>query len=346
LGGLKMLKKNFFIFVSHQNNFDICLRRLVYGANLSNSAHRALANVKKGDILFLYNMDSRSLYGPFLASGRVFKVEGDIGWRTPDGRVAGWPHKIPFEPWSYQIGVLDKYSLQRMYSEIHHNLLTIRDLDDLHRRYLNTLLIEEGELFFEKFLEHAKFMSPNRLFPNFGAEPLRETSNEATPLNARELLGNHRQIREYIVELYLLQNLEVLESIVGRDISEVYNQLYVYQNRYLDILTVHRHNEKVLKATVIELKSSSRPEDIIKGIEELGHYMYTLTKWLGKGNANKIFGILLTPINTRNRNNNWESINWESIINEISELYSLNPNRITWVKYEVNTENRTINFSS
>jgi hypothetical protein len=310
---LKELARNYYIFVSKEENWRICMKHLIYAANIARPEHRALCNVKKGDIVFIYNMSTRTLYGPFVAEGRVFENTQDLGW---DKR---WPHNVPLQPWRTRIGVLDKYDIQRVYREIKRELKTIRDIDDLHRRYLNSLLRSEGEILLEKFLEEAKFMKPKDVYSEFGTSPIR-----GTPVSVQ--LSNRS--KEYQVELYLLQHLEKLEEIVGRDITEVYNQIYVHQSRFLDILTFHKIGNKILRATVVEIKAKSEVGDIEKGLEELGHYISTLIDWIG--DAKKVSGILLTPKASTQAEKAWDSYS-----REISSLYDIDSKRLEWIQYEI-----------
>ena len=98
------MRRNFFIFVERLRNFKVSMRHLLYGAKITRPEHRALANVKEGDIIFVYVMEQRSLYGPYVALQRLFEDSRDIGWRV-DGRVADWPHRVPMRLWSTSIGV-------------------------------------------------------------------------------------------------------------------------------------------------------------------------------------------------------------------------------------------------
>ena len=318
-----MAEVNFFVFVDRLSNFRVTLRHLVYGANISRPEHRALCNVKRGDLIFIYVMDTRSLYGPFIAEGRVFEDKADIGWRI-DGRIADWPHRVPFKPWMNRVGVLDRYRLQRVYRRIRSRLVTIRDLDDLHRRYLNTLLRGEGLILLETFLEEAVFMEPREVSEDFAAKPLR-----GEPLDARELLRRGRAA-EYVVELYLLQNPGKLAELAGSGFSEVYNQVYVYQNRFLDLLVVHRLEGKVIKATVIEVKATCNEGSVAKGVEELGHYMSTMADWMG-GSPKTVYGVLLTPTTS---SSSLKKV-WREKCREIAGLYEIPRERLLWTQYEI-----------
>ena len=310
-----MVKPNFYIFVSREKNMEICFKHMIYGTDIKLPDHRALCNVKEGDFIFLYDMDKRELYGPFIAESRMFRDTTDLGW---SGK---WPYRVPIKPWSFFVGVIDKYGLQRVYSKIKKDLITLRDLDDLHRQYLNPLLWSEGLALFEAFLEEAEFKRPEEISKLFGSRPIRKS-----PLKSRPL---PKTPSEYQVELYLLQNYERLEELVGCNFEEVYNQLYLYQNRFLDILTVHKYGERVLKATVIEIKTDCKKDSIEKGLEELGHYMYTITEWPTRS-TKKVYGVLLTP----KSKSPLEDL-WESKKDEISKLYGLDDRKLKWIQYEV-----------
>jgi len=318
------LRRNFFIFVERLRNFKVSMKYLLYGAKITRPEHRALANVKEGDIVFVYVMEQRSLYGPFVAVQRLFEDNRDIGWRV-NGRVADWPHRVPMRLWSTGIGVIDRSKMPNLMTFLRNEMVTLKDLSELHQRYLNTLLYDEGVKLFKFFLKHCKWKKPSDLVPDFG----REAEKYPHPLNAKELLKRSSNPPEYIIELYLLQNLDSLESLVGKGISEVYNQLYMYQMRFLDILTLHRCGDEVVKATVIEIKTSSDPKTVKNGLEELGHYMYWVTDVVTK-DRDITYGILLTPFT-----DDPEIDIFKRKVEEITEFYGVNAERISWLGYAI-----------
>lgn len=111
------------------------------------------------------------------------------------------------------------------------------------------------------------------------------------PIDSRLLIKGDP--KEYAIELYLLQNLDRLEELVGCGVSEVYNQLYGYAGRYLDILVLHREDERLLKASVIEIKAdTTRLEE---GVNELAHYMYWASDKV-TGDPEATLGIMLAPL--------------------------------------------------
>jgi len=300
------------------------MKYLLYGAKITRPEHRALANVKEGDVIFVYVMEQRSLYGPYVALQRLFEDSRDIGWRT-NGRIADWPHRVPMRLWSTGIGVIDRSKMPNLMTFLRNEMVTLKDLSELHQRYLNTLLYDEGMKLLKFFLKHCRWEKPSDLIPDFGCE----TGKYPSPLNASELLKRSENPSEYVIELYLLQNINSLESLVGNGITEVYNQLYMYQMRFLDILTLHRYNEEVIKATVVEIKTNSKPQAIKEGLEELGHYMYWVTDVITK-DRDITYGVLLTPF-TKNP----EVDAFKRKAEEIAEFYGVNIERISWIGYTV-----------
>jgi len=321
------LRKNFFIFVERLRNFKISMKYLLYGAKITRPEHRALANVKEGDIIFVYVMEQRALYGPYVAIQRLFEDSRDIGWRI-NSRVADWLHRVPMRLWSTGIGVIDRSKMPNLMTFLRNEMITLKDLSELHQRYLNTLLYDEGVKLLKFFLKHCRWKKPSDLIPDFGCE----AGRYPRPLNARELLRRSRSPSEYIIELYLLQNINSLESLVGRGITEIYNQLYMYQMRFLDILTLHKYRDEVIKATVVEIKTDSDPQTIKKGLEELGHYMYWVTDVITK-DRDMTYGVLLTPFTE-----NPEAGTFKRKVGEIAEFYGINTERISWVGYTVTDE--------
>lgn len=316
------MKENFFIFVERLRNFRVSMRYLLYGAKISRPEHRALANVKEGDVIFVYVMEQRALYGPYVARQRLFEDGRDIGWRV-DGRVADWPHRVPMRPWSIGIGVLSGSEMPYLMTFLRRNMVTLRDLSELHQRYLNALLYDEGAELLGFFLRRCKWKKPRELVPDFG----REAGKYPPPLDAKELLERYEAPPEYAVELYLLQNVRSLEEIVGAGVTEVYNQLYMYQRRFLDVLALHKHGDYVLKATVVEIKTNNDPRSIKEGLEELGHYMYWVTDIVTK-DSDVTYGVLLTPFNRK-----LDTSTFREKARKISEFYGVSAERMSWVGY-------------
>lgn len=89
------IQNNVYIFVTRRKHLQISLKHLLYPATITRPEHRALANVKEGDICFLYEMDSRILYGIFEAEGRVFEDPTNLGFEkkvaSQDSHQAVWP---------------------------------------------------------------------------------------------------------------------------------------------------------------------------------------------------------------------------------------------------------------
>ena len=161
------------------------MKHLLYGANISRPEHRALANVKKGDIVFIYVMEQRELYGPYIANQRVFQDNSDIGWRI-NGKVVNWPHRVPISPWSASIGIIDRSKMPQLMTFLRSMMITLKDISELHQRYLNTLLYDEGVELFKFFLRHCKWIKPSDITPDFS----REAEKYSQPLSAKELLEN------------------------------------------------------------------------------------------------------------------------------------------------------------
>ena len=199
-------------------------------------------------------------------------------------------------------------------------MVTLKDISELHDRYLNSLLYEEGKKLLKFFLRTCKWEKPTDLIPEFGSSPI-----EKPPLDAKsQLLDNPS---EYVVELYLLQNLSKLEEIVGSGFSEVYNQIYVFGGRFLDILSLHKLEDELIKATAIEIKTD--PREMKRGLEELARYMFWVTNEVSR-DPEITFGILLTPkVEIPDINSFREKSRKES------EIQGIRSDRIKWVSYEI-----------
>lgn len=97
--------------------------------------------------------------------------------------------------------------------------------------------------------------------------------------------------------MYLLQYHLKLEELVGSDISELYNMLFGYQRRYLDIMTIHMDEfGRPFKTTVIELKTSLNRQKMDKALDELASYMFWISDQTDKGkmagSVDSVFGLL------------------------------------------------------
>jgi len=88
---------------------------------------------------------------------------------------------------------------------------------------------------------------------------------------------------------------------VGAGITELYNMLFGYQRRYLDIMAIHRNeNGEPFKTTVIELKVGRLNETKMeRALDELSSYMFWISDQMKKGkltgSSDSVFGILLSP---------------------------------------------------
>jgi hypothetical protein len=191
---------------------------------------------------------------------------------------------------------------------------SIGDVSVLHRRYLNPLLRDEGLKLLQFFVKRC----------SWGSKLPRASPIVGPPLDARSLLTD--SVKEYVVELYLLQNLDELEALVGSGISEVYNQLYGYGGRYLDILAIHREGEKTLKATVIEIKADI--EGLVEGLGELAHYMYWVSERVTK-DPEVVLGLILTPLSGA------EGVPFRDRAGEAFRPYGIDQGRVLWVGYDV-----------
>ena len=74
------MERNFFIFLTKEENFQICMERMLYGANVARPEQRSIGNVKKGDIAFVWVPNNKDLYGIFEVEDRIYYDESDIGW--------------------------------------------------------------------------------------------------------------------------------------------------------------------------------------------------------------------------------------------------------------------------
>lgn len=74
------MKRNFFIFLTKESNFPICMRHLLYGADVRRNDQRSLGNVKPGDLALIWVPETKLLYGVLEIQNRIFYDENDIGW--------------------------------------------------------------------------------------------------------------------------------------------------------------------------------------------------------------------------------------------------------------------------
>jgi hypothetical protein len=54
------MRAKYFTFSVKRENLKICLRTLLYGGNLETTQNRAISNVEKGDILWMWNRKKKS----------------------------------------------------------------------------------------------------------------------------------------------------------------------------------------------------------------------------------------------------------------------------------------------
>jgi len=173
---------------------------------------------------------------------------------------------------------------------------------------------------------------PASIFPEYGtrhADEIPEPIDFAQKLSAEFL-------KEYDLEMYLLQRIAKLEELVGSGITELYNILFGYQRRYLDVLTVHRdENGEMLKATIVELKARALDgSGLDRALDELTFYMFWMKDQTEKGkiggNADSIHGILLSPWETEDSLKNV----FVQRAKDYAVQYGINAKKIRWIGYK------------
>lgn len=81
-----MDKRNYFIFRCSSKTYNECIVRGLFGQTLSMS--RFVSDVKKGDILFLHNVSTSEIEGPFIAES-----DGSMDI-APDAWGGGFPAQV------------------------------------------------------------------------------------------------------------------------------------------------------------------------------------------------------------------------------------------------------------
>jgi len=313
-----MLRRNFFIFTTFRKHFDIDLTHCIYGADVSRSEQRGIANAKKGDLALIWVYEDKTLYGIFEIEDRMFFDEIDLGWKGK------WHYRFPFKLWDGYLHWIPDESKPKLMSFISNNMITINDTSDFNTRYINTLLYEEGSRMLKFFIETSTKCNPKSFNPKFATQKIRKKC-----VDFRDRLTSAKT-KEYVLESYLLQNLEQLEELVGSGITELYNQIFVYAKRFMDIMTIHRDADgNILKTIVLELKTNSNKASIAKALDELSHYIYWVREKAVQNEAN-VFGILLSPI-SKSSDIDFFRENAE----KSAKLFGIDSNKIDWIQYRV-----------
>jgi hypothetical protein len=283
------MRRNYFVFLEKEENLSISMRLLRYGADVSRNEQRSLGNVKPGDLVLIWVPETKLLYGVFEVQNRVFYDETDVGWTNL------WPYRCSFKLWDGYLRVIPDELKANLMSFVSRELVTLSDLTNLGG-YIHTLMYDEGSKFFAYFLAKSKMRQPISVFPDFACQ----AAPVPAPKEFSEALNPTPRLTEYVLEMYLLQHHEKLEEFVGTNISELYNMLFSYQRRYLDIMTVHRdENNKPFKTTILELKTEISEARMETGLDELSSYMFwvqdQITKGRLQGPADCVFGMLVSP---------------------------------------------------
>lgn len=322
-----MLRKNFFIFTTFKNHFNIDLKHCIYGANVTISGQRGIANTKKGDLALIWVYEDKTLYGIFEIEDRIFFDDTDLGFRGK------WHHRFPFKLWDGYLHWIPNESKPKLMSFISNSIITINDTSDFNTRFINTLLYDEGSRMLKFFLDNSTKCSPKTFNPEFASQKIRkghiDFGNELTS----------RKNKEYVLESYLLQHLEQLEELVGSGITELYNQIFVYARKFMDIMTIHKDaNGNLLKTTVLELKTSSNKASVTKALDELSHYLYWVKEKVVPNEEN-VFGILLSPIK---RMVDIDFFNEEA--EKSAKVFGIDPSKISWIQFK--TEDGALCFDT
>jgi len=259
---------------------------LLYGADVSRNDQRSLGNVKPGDLALIWVPETKLLYGVFEIQNRIFYDTTDIGWTKL------WPYRCRMKLWDGFIRTIKDERKAKLMSFVSRELVTLNDLTNLGG-YIHSLLYDEGARLMNFFLANSEMEVPSSVFPNFGnqAEVATQTFDFATRISS--------DMAEYNLEMYLLQYHNKLEELVGSGISELYNMLFGYQRRYLDIMTVHMDEcGNPFKTTVIELKTGLDQTSMDRALDELSSYMFWISDQIEKGkmpgSADSVFGLLVS----------------------------------------------------
>ena len=319
------MRRNFFIFLTKEENLKVCMKHLLYGADVSQSDQRSLANVKAGDLALIWVPGTKLLYGIFEILGRVFYDETEIGWDKT------WPYRCCLRLWDKWLRVVRDEAKARLMSFVSKELTTLTDLTNLGG-FIHTLLYDEGSKLFRFFISNSNLVEPNKAFPDFGT---RSITTVPAPVDFSTRLSSSG-MPEYVLESYLLQDLNKLEELVGSGVTEMYNMLFGYQSRYLDIMTVHRDdNGDMIKATIVELKA--KPLDSTgfeRALDELTSYMFWTTDQIEKrrllGDKESVFGVLLSPF----EKSGGLASSFDARAEEYARQYGIDSSRIRWVGYE------------
>jgi len=322
-------RRNFFILLTKENNLQVCMNFGVYGADMSQNDQHSLGNVKTGDLALIWVPDSKSLYGLFEITSPLFYQDMDIGWDHL------WPYRCKFKAWDGWLRTVE--SKAKLMSFVSKEMTTLTDLTNLGG-YIHTLLYDEGSRLVRFFIANSVMKKPKDMFPHYGdsIDP-----NNPTPFSFQSKLANN--MPEYVLELYILQNKNKLEEIVGSDVSERYNMLRGYQGRYLDIMTVHRDEDgKMLKSTILELKARQLDSsELNRGLDQLSSYMFWVRDQIEKGkisgDVDSVFGVLLAP-------NPLSSIpsDLQTEIKDHAGQFGIDPNKIKVMGYSYNGTDITI----
>jgi len=263
------------------------MKYLLYGADVRRNDQRSLGNVKPGDLALIWVPETKLLYGIFEIQDRIFYDETDLGW------TGLWPYRCRLKLWDKYLRIIRDERKAQLMSFVSRELITLSDLTNLGG-YIHSLLYDEGAKLLNFFLENSEMEVPQSVFPEFGVN----AAPAPTPLDFASKISPN--MAEYNLEMYLLQHHKKLEELVGTGVSELYNMLFGYQRRYLDIMTVHRdENGAPFKTTVIELKIGKLNEtDMKRALDELSSYMFWVSDQMKKGrmsgSPDSVFGILVS----------------------------------------------------
>jgi hypothetical protein len=319
------MRRNFFIFMTKLENMGPCMRHCLYGADVRRPDERSFGNAKPGDLALIWVSDAKKLYGIFEVAGEIFYDATDIGWS------GDWPYRCQLRLWDRWLRDIRDQSQARLMSFVSKELTTLTDLSQLGG-YIHTLFYDEGSKLFRFFMANSEMHEPLSLFNDFGKESKRPIG---PPLDfAIELSKNSSA--EYALEMHLLHDRAVLEELVGSGITELYNMVFGYQNRYLDIMAIHRDElGNMMKTTILELKAKMSKGDLERALDELTFYMFWTKDQIEKGkltgDIGTVHGILVSPFKADQNLLTY----FHDLTASYSARYGIDSRRIQWVGYEV-----------
>jgi len=284
------------VFLTREDNFEICLAKGVYGGVESSGSRKSeqinseviagFSGIRPGDFVFFY-VTNRGVYGLWKVITEPFYDTKPI-WNGPKHPGQVFPYRICFEP------IVRKFAIPIAISDI----LDLRDkgkiwtfdLGAITKKNHYAITTEEGKELLRLLLRNNPIFSA----PDAMSEPYVAPSNSPLPLSLQCNRKGHLRYEGYL-NAWFMQSFTRgrFKELIG-DYRDFLNYVPTSFNKVMDIFLTHVTTIDLVdilhKFTCMELKAGLVSE---RDLNQIVMYENWLTRKLADGDSEMVQSILV-----------------------------------------------------